>query len=66
MIHAKDICGKNVLQYLDFEYFLMVDDQCGYITLNWKKTPRSNKPTISMSSIQKISKHNFFFKSIVK
>ncbi len=34
MIHAKDICGKNVLQYLDFEYFLMVDDQCGYITLN--------------------------------
>ncbi len=28
---------------------LVADGQCVYITFNWKKTPGSNKPTISLS-----------------
>lgn len=66
--HTQDICEKYVSHLSDFERFLLRNDGQPILLhhkIEKKKNLESNKPTISMSQIQKIPKHKVLHKTLV-
>jgi hypothetical protein len=66
--NTQDICEKYALQLSDFEQFLLWNDGQPILPhhkIEKTKNLESNKPTISMSQIQKIPKHKVLYKTLV-